>query len=159
MSEQYHPSLTTQDERIMAGLSHLSIIIPMVGLLAPITIWVTQREKSEYVAFQSLQALAYQIALIFIYMVGWACYAVSFFGMFLTIPFMPLEGSTEMPSPFFFVSAFLPFIVIGLVFLLFAALAIYGIIGGVMSFKGQPFRYMVVGRMVERFTDNNKENS
>ena len=157
MSEQDHPSLTTQDERIMAGLSHISIIIPMAGLVAPIVIWVTQKDKSEYVAFQSLQALAYQISLILLYMIGWACYGVSFFGMFLTIPFMPPEGSTEAPSPFFFVFMFLPFIIMGLIFLVFIALGFYGVIGGVLCFKGQPFRYSVIGKMVERFRDN-KEN-
>ena len=159
MTEQYHPSLTTQDERVMAGLAHISIILPMMGLLAPIFIWVTQKDKSEYVAFQSLQALAYQFSLFLLYLIGWGCYAFSFFGMFLAIPFAPPEGSTEMPSPLFFVSAFLPFIVFGLVFLVFIALGIYGVIGGVMCFKGQPFRYMVIGKMVEKFKDNAEENS
>jgi uncharacterized Tic20 family protein len=159
MTELEHPSLSTQDERIMAGLSHLSIIVPMAGLIAPIVVWVTSKDKSEYVAFQALQAMAYQISLILLYMIGWACYGFSFFGMFLTIPFAPPEGSTEAPSPLFFVSMFFPFIIMGLIFLLFITLGIYGIIGGIMSFQGKPFRYIVIGKMVEKFRDNTKDDA
>ena len=36
----------TQDERVMAALSHLSVFIPLFGVIAPIVIWVTQKEKS-----------------------------------------------------------------------------------------------------------------
>jgi tetratricopeptide (TPR) repeat protein len=51
----------TPDERILAGLSHGGIILSVFGLLIPVFIWITQREKSRFVAFQSLQALDYQV--------------------------------------------------------------------------------------------------
>jgi uncharacterized Tic20 family protein len=54
----------TQDERVMAALSHASALLPMMVIIAPIIIWVTQKEKSQYVAFQSLQAIAYQLSMI-----------------------------------------------------------------------------------------------
>jgi uncharacterized Tic20 family protein len=57
----------TQDDRIMAALSHITVILPFFGVVAPIIIWVTQKEKSQYVAFQALQALAYQLSLIVFY--------------------------------------------------------------------------------------------
>ena len=159
MTALEHPSLTTQDERIMAGLSHISIVIPMAGLVAPIVIWVTQKDKSDYIAFQSLQALAYQISLILMYIIGWACYALSFFGMFLAIPFAPAEGSAEAAATIFVVATIFPFIIFGLIFLVFIALGIYGLIGGVMTLQGKPFRYLIIGKMVEKFRDNSKENA
>ena len=51
----------SQDERIMAALSHATALLPFMGVIAPIVIWVTQKDKSQYVAFQALQAMAYQL--------------------------------------------------------------------------------------------------
>ena len=53
----------SQDERIMAGLAHISAILPMMGMVAPIVIWVTQKDKSKFVSFQALQAVSYQLAM------------------------------------------------------------------------------------------------
>jgi uncharacterized Tic20 family protein len=85
----------TQDERVMAALSHGSALLPMLGIIAPIIIWVTQKEKSKYVAFQALQALAYQTIMIVAYFFAMGCYILSFFGTFLTIPFASSLLHTE----------------------------------------------------------------
>jgi uncharacterized Tic20 family protein len=50
----------TSDERVWAGLAHGSILLFGFGAIAALVIWITQRKKSTYVAFQSLQALLYQ---------------------------------------------------------------------------------------------------
>ena len=46
----------TQDERVMAAVAHATIIFSAVGLIGPLIIWGTQREKSPFLAFQALQA-------------------------------------------------------------------------------------------------------
>jgi len=56
MEDKAEPSLHTQDERIMAAMAHATIIFSAVGLIGPLIIWGTQREKSEFLAFQALQA-------------------------------------------------------------------------------------------------------
>lgn len=73
----------TQDERIMAALAHVTVIWPTLGMIAPIVIWGTQREKSPFVGFQALQAAAYQFILILGGLVAGVCYVCSFF----SIPF------------------------------------------------------------------------
>ncbi len=50
-----------QEERIMAALSHGSVVLFGAGVIAAIVLWVTQKEKSAYVAFQALQATVYQM--------------------------------------------------------------------------------------------------
>jgi uncharacterized protein len=47
----------SKEERLMALLSHLSIFIPNIGILAPLIIWVTNKEKSNFVRFNALQAI------------------------------------------------------------------------------------------------------
>ncbi len=63
----------TQDERIMAALSHASAIIPMMGVIAPIVIWATQKDKSSYVVFQALQAIVYQLCMVIAMIIGNGC--------------------------------------------------------------------------------------
>lgn len=90
----------SQDERIMAALSHISLVIPYAGLVVPAIVWITQKDKSRWVAFQSLQALAYQVTLMLAWFVGIACYMASFFSMAFTLS--ASNGGSGSPSPFFF---------------------------------------------------------
>ena len=143
--------LSTQDERVIAALSHVTSLFPMMGIIAPIIIWVTQRERSKFVAFQSLQALAYQISMLLFFIIGMACYTVSFFGTFFTIPLAATaENNSAMPVLFFIFFA-IPFIVMGVLFVSHFILTLYGVVGAVMALGGKDFRYLVIGRMVERY--------
>ncbi len=145
-------SLTpSPDERVMAALAQVSILVPLLGVIAPIVIWVTQKDKSRYVAFQSLQAVAFQLTMVFAWFVGMGCYMCSFFSMFLAIPFGSSGGSSQSVSPFFVVPFLAPFLVMGLMFFGGFLFILYGIFAAVMTFQGKPFRYLIIGRWVERF--------
>lgn len=137
----------THDERVMAALAHISIIIPLMGAVLPGVIWVTQKEKSRYVAFQALQALALQLAVVVGWIAGMGCYTLSFFGIFLTIPF---NGGSGNVSPGEFL-VFLPFGILGLLALAWVAVLIYAIAGAVLTLQGKDFRYALLGERVERF--------
>jgi uncharacterized protein len=143
----------TQDERVMAALAQISVLVPLLGVIAPIVIWVTQKDKSRYVAFQSLQAVAFQLTMVFAWFIGMGCYMCSFFSMFLTIP---LASSRELPqsiNPLFGVGFFTPFLVMGLMLLGGFLFILYGIFAAVMTFQGKPFRYAILGRRVEQFLE------
>lgn len=142
--------IPTQDEKVMAGLAHISAIMPMLGVIAPIVIWVTQKEKSKFVAFQALQAVAYQLSMILLWFVGMGCYMLSFFGTFFSA--VPLASSSSAsPSPLFFMSFAIPFIVMGAMFIGGFLFILYGIVGAVMTFQGKPFQYLLIGKRVEAF--------
>ncbi len=151
MTDIEHASLTTQDERVMAGLAHLSALIPMMGIIASIVIWVTQKDKSKYVGFQSLQAIAYQISMVIAYFIGWGCYMISFFGIFFAIPFAATPGSAEPTSPLAAIPVLFPFIIVGLIFLGGFVMIVYAIYAAVRTFQGKPFQYVLIGRWVTRF--------
>jgi dolichyl-phosphate-mannose--protein O-mannosyl transferase len=55
----------------MAALAHGGILLFGMGLVAAIVLWVTQKEKSRYVAFQTLQAAAYHLAGFAIFRGAW----------------------------------------------------------------------------------------
>lgn len=142
----------TQDERLMAALSHVTTLMPFMGVIAPIIIWITQKDKSQYVAFQALQALIYQLGLIVAWFIGMGCYMCSFFGMFLTIPFMEESAETaQKVSPIFGLTFGFPFLVLGAVFIGWFIYTAYGIFGAIMVLQGKPFHYLIIGGRVESF--------
>jgi uncharacterized Tic20 family protein len=50
----------TIEDRVWAVISHLSCLAFGMGIVLPVIGWSDQRRKSNYAAFQSLQALGYQ---------------------------------------------------------------------------------------------------
>jgi uncharacterized Tic20 family protein len=145
-------SIPSQNDKIMAALGHISVLLPLIGLMAPIIIWVTQKEKSKYVSFQALQAIAYQLVMIFAYFIGMGCYMISFFSTFLTIPF---AGETPAPSasPWVMVGFMIPFLVFGAIFIGGAIFILYGIVAAVVTLQGKDFRYFIIGNRVASFLE------
>jgi uncharacterized Tic20 family protein len=126
-----------------------------MGLVAPIVIWVTQKDKSDYVNFQALQALAYQISMILFWFLGTGCYMCSFLGTFFLIPggAMLAEGREEVVEPIMLLTFLIPFAIIMIMFGIFMAFIIYGIIGSIMALQGRDFQYVFIGKRVKRFME------
>ena len=149
----------SQDERVIAALAHVSAILPFMGVIAPIVIWVTQREKSRYVAFQALQAVAYQLTMIVAWMIGMGCYFCSFFATFLSIPMVSSSGTTPAGNALAELGFIIPFLSLGVIFLVVLAFIVYGIVGAINVFQGKPFRYVFIGYRVERFMQQEENKS
>lgn len=151
MTEQLTSLAPTQNDKIMAALAHISALLPLMGVIAPIVIWATQKDKSEFVAFQALQAVVYQLVMILAWIVGMGCYMLSFFfTFFLTIPFAGAPESSS-GSPFFLAGVLFPFLIFGAIFIGGALFILYGVIGAVMAFQGKNFCYAVIGRYLENY--------
>lgn len=152
MTEQSTSSGPDQNDKIMAALAHVSALLPLMGVIAPIIIWATQKDKSEYVAFQALQAITYQLLMILAWFVGMVCYMLSFFATFLTIPFAGGNGEGDpSTAPIFMVGFLVPFIIFGAIFIGGALFIIYGIIGAVLTFQGKDFRYIIIGNRLANY--------
>ncbi|MEJ2597134.1 MAG: DUF4870 domain-containing protein [Anaerolineales bacterium] len=155
----FTPPHPNQDERVMAALAHVSAILPLMGTIATIVIWVTQREKSRYVAFQALQAIAYQLTMIVAWMIGMGCYFCSFFATFLSIPLVSSSGTTPPVNALAELGFIIPFLSLGIIFLGGLAFIVYGIVGAINAFQGKPFRYVFIGYRVERFMQQEENKS
>ncbi len=130
------------EEKLMSLICHLSIVIPNIGIIAPIIIWVTQKEKSRFVKFNAIQAIFFQL-------VFFALLILSIFTgiilMFVSLPLIMASSSTE-PGTLFFVSIACIYLFIPLWFIF----AIFAITAAVKSFKGKIFRYLIIGRIVQK---------
>ena len=126
--------LSPSDERTWAMLAHLSVLANLAtGFLGPVialVIYMVYKDRSRYVAYQSMQAFVFQL-------IAWvgggvlvgAAWAIS--GI-LTAVFI---GLLCMPA-----ACLLSFLPLGAL--------VYGIIGGVQCSQGQDFRYWLVGDWV-----------
>lgn len=58
----------TRDERNLAMLAHLSglagLVVPVGNIIAPLVIWLMQREKSAFVGDQALESLNFNITVV-----------------------------------------------------------------------------------------------
>ncbi len=141
----------THDERVMAALAHGSILLGIFtngigGIGAALIIWLAQKEKSAYVAFQALQALIYQVVITVVALVFWCCWG----GMWMMMIMPPLIVNPEAYN-----NAPPAGIWVGLVMLVFpmgfmALSTIYGLVGAIRSFGGHDFKYAGVGNWLER---------
>ena len=155
MTEQQ--TVPSQNDKIMAALAHISAILPFMGVIAPIIIWVTQKDKSEYVAFQAIQAVAYQLLMLLAWFIGMGCYMLSFFTIFLGIPFAGSNGGDLNPSvaPLFALGFVIPFIIFGAIFIGGALFVLYGLIGAIQVFQGKDFRYIIIGNQLANYLQKN----
>ncbi len=143
----------SQDERIMAGLAHGSILLGFFtngigGIGAALLIWLTQKEKSVYVARQAMQALMYQVATFVLAFVIWGCWGVLFMMMFLPPILANPEAYNNAPPPGMWVGMTLmifPLITMALT-------VVYGLWGAVRTFSGHDFKYVVVGKWLDNRT-------
>jgi uncharacterized Tic20 family protein len=158
MTDQpFSASTATQDDKVVAALAHA------LGPLIAIIVWATQKDKSPFVAFQSLQALVYQLTGFVSALLGMACYMCSFLGMFVSMfAFIPLTAATEGSEAaegfaaligflISMVTMIVPFAIIGLLILAALAFLLYGLWAAVSVFQGKDFRYVVIGRWLERY--------
>jgi hypothetical protein len=72
--------IKSTENRLLAALSHGSIVAQGVGILVGVVVYVTQREKSHYAAFQSLQAAVFQLINLIITLGLWMVWGI-FYGL------------------------------------------------------------------------------
>lgn len=130
--------LPTSEERNWAMLSHLSILLNLfTGFLGPVAsliIYLVYKDRSRYVAYQSLQATIFQL-------ITWV-------------------GAGLLIGAIWLVTAALSIVLVGLLCIPFALLAtvlfliaplaslVYGVYAAVKCSDGEDFRYWLVGDWV-----------
>lgn len=69
-SSQTPVAAPNSDDKTMAILSHILAIVPGIGILGPLIIWLIKKDDSSYVAYHSKESLNFQITVILAYIVA-----------------------------------------------------------------------------------------
>jgi uncharacterized Tic20 family protein len=123
--------LTPAEERQWAMIAHLGVLVNLIsgilGPAVPLGIYMIYKDRSRYVAYQSLQALIFQL----IWWVG---------GVILSGIAWTITGALTavfigvLCIPFACIISAMPLVALG-----------YGIYGGIQANQGQDFKYWLVG--------------
>lgn len=148
-AEPATPFTTTSDERVMAALAHL------FGMIAAIIVWAVNREKSRFVRFQALQALALDALWMVLVFGLTSCVMIAIFlgtGLgFAAIANDPSSSGEILPimlgtmTPWMMFACLMPFSLAYMLARLIACISVA---------TGRDFRYPVIGRQVEAFLKN-----
>jgi uncharacterized Tic20 family protein len=137
----------SEDERVLAALSHASVVanaVNLAGMIATSLIWTMHRDRSPYVRAHALQALVYQGAVLlvtlFLALLGGLCLALSLLPALLRPDLY--RGSPPPYSVWIGVLALLALIGFGVL------ATLYGLYGAYQAYRGRPFRYLLIGRLV-----------
>jgi uncharacterized Tic20 family protein len=139
----------TTDESLLAAIAHF------FGLLLAFIVWVTQKDKSRFVRFQSIQAMAFDLLVygVMLLLIGLAMCLI--FGVLaIGVGDIALFGSQGNPTaepvrtviallaatPLLFPLIFLP--LSGLIF-------IFRLIAAIQSWQGKNYHYPGLGKWVE----------
>ena len=131
----------SQEERLMAALSHGSIIVSGMGIIVAVVVWLTQKDKFPYAARQAMQATIYQIVAMAAMIIAWIGWTALF--MVLLVPITSAAPAGSEPPPGFWAlmfSMFIPIAIMGLFWL-------YGIWAAIRTWQGRDFNYPLIGRL------------
>jgi uncharacterized Tic20 family protein len=147
MNDEHPPP--SNEERLLAALAHAGIILNgfnLIGIIGAITVLVSRQGHSEFVRRHTIQALAFQltglIATMLLLGTWLACLLISLIPALLR-PELYREGP---PMPFWLALG------ASLLILLFVLIGIaYGCVGALAAWRGQAFRYLLIGPLVEQY--------
>lgn len=142
-----------REDRWVTAMGHFSVIIALWGLVVPLLTFFTQRKRSAFLRFQSLQTLVYQ--------------GLGTLGLFVASMVLGLGGfvfgllvaANPLLDSVFIIIAALLFMIVTLLFLLL--LPLYHILGqwaGLRTLQGHNYRYPLVGRLAARWADPEEES-
>ncbi len=148
MSEQ--TTTLTQDEKVLAALAHGSILLGLLtngvgGVVAALVLWLTQKDKSAYAAFQALQALVYQVATFLVTMLAWCCWIALFLALLMPPIMANPKAYENAPPPGMWAGLLL----MAVPFAIWGVTILYGLWGAVRCLSGHDFRYVIIGKWLE----------
>lgn len=136
-------SKPTSNERILATLAHFAALVQGLGLLLPAFLWAEQRKDSRFVAFQTLQAYAFQSLGYTVWLLFSLALGLLAFFVFMLVNLFASFSRETLSIVFFFFAL--------IVFLLFSVYAILAVVAAVVCAFGRDFRYPYLGDKLAKY--------
>jgi len=143
------------EDRWVVSMGHFAVIISLWGMLASLTAWILQGQRSLFLKFQSIQTLVFQVCVTLLFLGGILLYIA---GAVVLLGTIGLSGGAEMTSTGIVgLVIFLIFILIILVILLIVpSFHIMGQWAGYRVLKGDNYHYPILGKLIEKRISINK---
>ena len=137
----------TSEEKIMAAFAHGSVILAFIGPVIPLMMWMSARKKSKFVAFQSLQAMAYQTLMLWLGMLAILAVIILVIAAMLMVGFFLGDQGVNSEYLVFLIQPLMMFSILGVS----GILALAGFAGAFYCGRGQNFYYPFFGQKLEAY--------
>jgi uncharacterized Tic20 family protein len=140
----------TSDESLLAAISHF------FGFLVAFIVWATQKEKSRFIRFQSIQAMAFDLCVSIIMLLVVVFTIVFVFGVLaLGVGDIAILGSQANPTAetirtLVALMTAVPFLIPCVILSAMGVVLVVRLIATVQTFQGKNFHYPLIGALVER---------
>ncbi len=137
------------EERFAAAMGHFAVILPMWGLLAPAWLWISSKNHSPWLKFQSAQTTLYQLFVNVLY------FGLTIVSMFISFSAMFLFAALAQSSEWTVVVGMM--MLVGLMSCTSLLIPLFHIIGqwaGLQTLRGRDFKYPLVGGWVAKSTSH-----
>ena len=137
----------SSDEKLMGALAHL------FGPFVALVVWSIQKDKSRFVRFQALQALAFDVILVVVTGIVFFCLlGVMFIGVFGPI----FNSISSTPSPdqvglFFMVPFMFPFMLMACIFPFSLVIMAVRLVASISVLNGRNYQYPILSKWLENF--------
>lgn len=131
-----HPSGTTDGERTLAGLTHLSVFF--ASIIMPLIVWLVTKTSMPYASRQAKQAFFFQLILGGLSLV---IILPFYFAMFASLFALAPNNPGAVSATMFGGIAFIWVLILVLSFVRIG----FGIYAAVQAFQGRPYHYPLLG--------------
>lgn len=140
--------LEEHEDRVVAAVSHSTLVVAFFGLLTPIGVWITQHQRSAFLRFQSLQAAIYQLLGTIAYVAFMALDLLFVFGSMAALLYANATGRLST-APVWMGLIAIPFLcALGIFLLALPLYHLFGFLATIGVLRGHDFRYPILGRML-----------
>jgi uncharacterized Tic20 family protein len=136
-------SIINNDERLIALFSHLSIFFG--GIILPLIFWLTNKDKSKFITFHSLQTLWFHLLFIVMIIVFVIILIIVFVFGGIGVSAL-VSGSKSGQMSMFFIVFMIAFYI--LLFAMIFGVYGYSIYMGIKAYKGEYVMYPIVGKRI-----------
>ncbi len=134
------------EERFAAAMGHFSVILPIWGLLAPAWLWISHKNHSGWLKFQSAQTTLYQIFVNVLY------FGLTFASIFIGFGSMALFAMTIDLGEWTVVAGMMVMVcLLGCTGLIVPLFHILGQWAGLQTLRRRDFKYPLLGGWVEKW--------
>lgn len=140
----------------VGGICHLTVVVQLFGIITPLIVWFTQKERSVKLRLQALQAAFYQLISAIAYFLASAGSLVFFFVLMASVVILAggRDGSNE--SVYNTAGGVLLLLILGmflvelLAFLLVPLYYLLAGVGALRTMRGHEFKYPTLGGILAR---------
>ncbi len=147
-------SALDQEERLYAALSHAGALL--FPVFVPLAFWLAERKKSAYTAFQSLQALVFQVVMLATFIATFIC-VIS--GLLIPVGLTQLSDRIAIDGRTYGLIVLIAFALGGLLSAAGLLMLLYSGVAITQTYQGVDFRYPLVGKWLEKYQPTNLTGS